>query len=164
MYHDQVKAFLDEFGADRVKIILFEDLKLDTPGVCRDIFRFLEVNDSFTPNTEVVYNPSGKSKSEWLMDFVLSPSTLKSVFKKVVPWRARQRIKHALGHKVMTKVTIPDQARQELVTIFEPEIRRLEKLLDRDLSAWLGFEGGGLTPVYHIDCPPAWTALEVLEE
>ena len=93
------------------------------------------------PNTEVVYNPSGKPKSERLVDFALSPSMLKNVFKKVVPWRARQRIKNALGQKVMTKVTIPDQARQELTTLFAPEIRRLEKLLDRDLSAWLALKG-----------------------
>jgi hypothetical protein len=141
MYHDQVKAYLDEFGADRVKIILFEDLKQDALGVCRDIFRFLEVDDTFVPKTEVVYNPSGKPKSEWLVDFVLSPSTVKSLFKKVVPWQARQRIKHALGQKVMTKVTMPEQARQELINLYKPEIGRLEKLLDRDLSAWLTVRG-----------------------
>ena len=49
MYYDQVKAYLENFS--EVKIYLYDDLKKDPLSLVQDIYRFLEVNDSFTPKS-----------------------------------------------------------------------------------------------------------------
>ncbi len=139
MYYDQVKAYLDEFGTNRVKVILFEDLVHQTLEVCRDIFDFLEVDNTFIPNTDAIYNRSGKPKCAKLLKYALSPSLVKSIFKSVVPHSSRVRIKQALGKKVVTKVSMPEHVQKELVNLYRPEIIRLEKLLNRDLRSWLTF-------------------------
>ena len=136
-YYDQVKAYMDEFGNKRVKIILFDDLKRDAKVVCRDIFSFLGVDPSYSPNTDMVYNPSGKPKSEWLIKLILSPSLIKGAFKKVVPWRVRQQIKHLIAQRIMTKTSMPQDVREELIKYYEPGINRLQEFIDRDLGHWL---------------------------
>nr|WP_321403143.1 sulfotransferase [uncultured Desulfobacter sp.] len=137
MYHDQIKAYQDEFGKDRVKIFLFDDLKKDAGRICKEIFLFLGVDPDYTPDTNQIYNPSGKPKSELLKNLIISPNILKSVVKKVIPKPRRQQLKHMAARKLMTKVEMPAAARTTLKRQFEPEIRRLSRLLDRDLGHWL---------------------------
>jgi sulfotransferase family protein len=48
-YHDPVKRWLDLFGRDRVKIILFDDLVRDPGRVVRDLYAFLDVDPTFVP-------------------------------------------------------------------------------------------------------------------
>jgi hypothetical protein len=137
MYHDQIKAYQDEFGKDRVKIFLFDDLKKDAGQICKEIFLFLNVDPDYTPDTTQIYNPSGKPKSEFLKDVLISPNFLKSALKKIIPRPKRQQLKHMAARKLLTKVEMPRAAREILKRQFEPEIHRLSGLLDRDLRHWL---------------------------
>lgn len=137
MYHDQIKAYQNEFGKDRVKIFLFDDLKKDADRVCKEIFLFLGVDPAYTPDTNQIYNPSGKPKSELLKNLIISPNILKRVVKKMIPKPRRQQLKHMAARKLMTKVEMPAAARTILKRQFEPEIQRLSGLLDRDLGHWL---------------------------
>lgn len=137
MYHDQIKAFQNEFGKDRVKIFLFDDFKKDACLICKEIFLFLGVNPDYLPDTNQIFNPSGKPKSELLKNLIISPNILKGVLKKIIPKRKRQQLKHMAARKLITKVEMPDAARATLKKQFEPEIHRLELLLDRNLEHWL---------------------------
>jgi len=137
MYHDQVKAYQDEFGKDRVKIFLFDDLKNDAGRICKEIFLFLGVDPDYLPDTNRIYNPSGKPKSELLKNLIISPNFLKRVLKKMIPKPRRQQLKHMAARKLMTKVEMPVAARTILKRQFEPEIHRLSRLLDLDLGHWL---------------------------
>lgn len=55
-YHAQVKRWYDRFGRDRVRVFLYEDLCSDPIGVAKEIFRFLGVDDSFTPEVGEIHN------------------------------------------------------------------------------------------------------------
>lgn len=137
MYFHQVKAYLDEFGKQSVKIFLFEDLQEDPSRVCKDIFQFLEVDSRFQPEHYPRFNPSGEPRNRWLINFLLMPGKLKNALKPFIPWHMRQQMKNWLGRRMIKKMTLPDNIRQELIEIYKDDIRQLEKLIHRDLSNWL---------------------------
>jgi hypothetical protein len=135
-YHDQVKAYLDAFGPERVIVFLFEDLRKSPRAVCERIFRFLGVDPSFRPRTEVAYNPSGKPKSMWLHRLLLAPSLLRKIAGRLLPYETKKRILHFLARVTLKKVNMAPETRRGLVAYYRDEVSRLEKLIGRDLSAW----------------------------
>ena len=80
-FYHQVKAYLDNF--DQVKIHLFDDLKKDKIGLVKDIFKFLGVDPSFTPDMSVKYNVSGVPKNKFIHKFLMQPNTLKNIIKPI---------------------------------------------------------------------------------
>src|SRR5215208_6777123 len=57
-YYAQVKRYFDTFGRDQVGVWLYEDLRNDTIGTLREVFRFLDVDECFVPDASMEYNPS----------------------------------------------------------------------------------------------------------
>lgn len=57
LYHDQVKRYLDAFGAGQVKIFLFEDMTHDPGRTVRETYEFLTVDPEFVPAIEI-HNPT----------------------------------------------------------------------------------------------------------
>ncbi|WP_353686678.1 sulfotransferase [Thermodesulfovibrio sp. 3462-1] len=56
LYYEQVKRYLDTFPKDNVKILLYEDFKLNTYEVIKDIFSFLGVENNFySPKFEHIF-------------------------------------------------------------------------------------------------------------
>ena len=59
LYSEQVKRYLDLFGEDRFKVILFDDIQDDIQKVMKDLYQTLGVDNSFVANTNTRYNVSG---------------------------------------------------------------------------------------------------------
>lgn len=57
LYHDQVKRYLDTFGAGQVKIFLFEDMTREPGRTVRETFEFLTVDPEFLPAIDI-HNPT----------------------------------------------------------------------------------------------------------
>lgn len=137
-YHDSVKAFLDNFSS--VKIILTEDQEKRPQQVLRDIFRFLDVDPNCDINTEIRYNMSGKPKSQWLHQFFFEGNVARKFAQPIVRTlfspETRMRIAQKIQEKNLTRLTINPDTRKRLHTYFEEDIRKMETLLNRDLSLW----------------------------
>ncbi len=140
-YTAQVKRYMDQFDADQLLVILFDDFTKDTAGVYRQVLGFLDVDRDYQPDFAVV-NPNKMQRSAALHRFLLSPPTLgKRLSRALVPRPLRQ----AAGDKLRQWNTVyrkrppmDEQLRQQLREEFTPEIKELAQLIDRDLSAWLG--------------------------
>lgn len=141
MYHDQVSRYLDCFGADHVKVILYEDFKANTEGVYRDVLRFLGVDAEVSVDLQV-YNSNRQIKSQRLHRRLFrnhhSFGMLRTVGRKVVPRRFRKRIFRALmdlnvDHR--PRPMMSPEVRTALAAQFKPEIERLSQLIGRDLTA-----------------------------
>ena len=50
MYANQVKRFIEEFGMERILIVIYDDFKKDTGGTMQKIYSFLQVDPSFKPD------------------------------------------------------------------------------------------------------------------
>lgn len=136
LYYEQVKAYKENF--ENVKVYLFEDLKSDPKNLIKDIFEFLEVDSNFTPdNLKEKFNVSGMPKNKLLHNFLHNKNILKSIVKTFIPPSYRRKIIQNLKLKNMKKVPMKFEDRNYLKEFYRDDIRKLEKLIDRDLSHWL---------------------------
>lgn len=138
MYADSVKAFLENFS--NVKVILNEDLEKTPQLVLRDIFRFLGIDPNCDVNTDIRYNMSGKPKSQWLHQFFFEGNMARKLARPIVRRlfspETRIRISQKIQQKNLTRLTINPETKSRLQLFFEDDVRRLEGILQRDLSVW----------------------------
>lgn len=136
-YHRQLKPFFETFPERQIRVFLFDDLESDAASVVREIFRFLEVDDSFSPNVEVRYRVSGAPKSEQVHRALRSSSLIKSVAKRVLPNSMRASAKARLQARNTVRQSISAEDRGRLNDLYREDIEQLQDLLDRDLARWL---------------------------
>lgn len=138
MYADSVNAFLENFS--NVKVILNEDLEKTPQLVLRDIFRFLGIDPNCDVNTDIRYNVSGKPKSQWLHQFFFEGNMARKLARPIVRRlfspETRIRISQKIQQKNLTRLTINPETKSRLQLFFEEDVRRLEGILQRDLSVW----------------------------
>lgn len=153
MYASNLKRWLAHFDRKQVHIVFSDDIKRDPAGVMREVFRFLDVDPNFVPqsltqqgaNVRQGVSPRsgflGKAYTHvysFLVRFIYRPVRrvigLKSASAIKDTLRARQimsAIFHKRGYPKMAAAT-----RAELCKRFEADVRELEAMTGRDLSAW----------------------------
>lgn len=136
LYYNQVKAFKENFK--NVRIYLSEDLKSDPQGLLKDIFEFLGADSDFIPdNLKVIYNVSGVPKNKLLHKFLHDKLIIKSLIKPFIPFLLREKIVKNLKNKNLIKIAMKDEDKNYLREFYREDIKKLENLIDRDLSHWL---------------------------
>jgi hypothetical protein len=133
-YYPQVKRYFDTFGRDKVQVYLFEDLNADPDNVLRDVFEFLGVDTTFTPNTSLKHNIGGIPRNEplhrsvvWLWQNMPAVGALfPSGFRRVVK-----------GRLLAETPSLLPEVRRRLVEEYREDILNLQDLIQRDLSRWL---------------------------
>lgn len=136
-YYHQVKRYLDLFGRDQVKVLIFEEFLQAPQKSFIEIFNFLEVTSSFKPQIKQV-NPGGVIRSkqiEWIIqqEFPL--------IKNIIPlvWRDKIRtFMRDVNVKTGEKPVLSPEMRQKLTKMFSEDVNLLESLLGRKL--WKHFE------------------------
>ncbi len=146
LYHKQIKAYYDVFGPERVGIWLYEDLKEDPRGVAKNVFRFLDVDDSFVPDTSLRHNPASVPKNSVSRVVIRGMNVAFPLAKKVVPStsvRARDQWDYKVRRLVNEWILVDKpppfdlDLRARLIGDYREDILRLQTLTDLDLSDWL---------------------------
>lgn len=138
-YARHLQPYWDRFGTDRLACHLFEDLEADPASVMHDIFRFLDIDPDFVPDTSVRHNASGVAKSRLLQPFMRKTKLSRSVRRMLprsVGQRALARVE-AWRSRNLTKPLIAPGVRRQLVDLYRADIEILQQRLGRDLSGWL---------------------------
>jgi hypothetical protein len=129
-----VRRYIDTFGKDNVKIILFDELADDPVREVQQVFRFLGVDDTFVPVIKV-HNPAGGILNipRFWEDTGLFLKTFQFVFSK----NLIKKIPH-LVRNVNRKPLLPINplTEKKMRENYDDDIRRLEQLTGKDLSAW----------------------------
>lgn len=139
-YHAQLKRYFDVFERRQMRIYLYEDLSSRPVETVQDIFRFLEVDDSFTPDVGARYNVSGIAKSKVLHRAFLELSLIRPLVEPLLSEKRRQRVLRAASHlkkRNLDKPAISPEVRQKLIETYRVDVSKLQQLIQRDLSAWL---------------------------
>lgn len=137
-YYAQLKRYLDVFERDQIRVYLYEDLKADPSRLVQNVFRFLEVEDTFVPEVSVRENPAGTPRSEIYSKLVDKPNPVKSLLKPLVPERVRKRIIASLSARNLTeRPPLSQEIRRGLIEVYREDILKLQNLIGRDLSGWL---------------------------
>jgi hypothetical protein len=143
-YSPHVQKYLDTFGRQRVHVLLFEDLVQRPEQTYCQILSFLGVEPGFVPEFRAHNVTADKSSRNLaLRRFYRSHRRLRLATKFVrrVAWPLFSRI--SIGKLLVplfNEVDFPGQVdpelRRRLLREHRPEIDRLARLLDRDLSIW----------------------------
>jgi hypothetical protein len=135
-YAQQLQRYYDRFDKSRIRVYLNEEMKQDAPGVLTDIFGFLDVDDSFMPDTSVSYNEGGVPKHKLLNAVLTRPSVFKRVLRPLMP-TAAMKFYTRLKHGNLDKPPLDAEVRARLVALYHDDVLRLQDMLGKDLSAWL---------------------------
>lgn len=139
-YYKQVNHYIDSFGRENVKICLYDDFVLDSMAVMKEIFRFLGVDEGFSPNIAVRYNVGPIVRSESFEKFLVKyDHPIKKVLRPLLLNTIGRKYTEALVNYFMFRNTfnIKPRTRKRLIGLYKKDILKLEGLIDRDLSGWL---------------------------
>jgi len=131
-YYEQLSYYYKLFPKDQIHICLNDDLQKDAQQTIANIFKYLEVDPAFIPNTSERAGASGIPKSGFIYRFIKNPQ-IKSILKPIVPKGWGYKVERS----ILDKPKIDPQIRQELLDLYREEILKLQDLIDRDLTRWL---------------------------
>jgi hypothetical protein len=140
-YYQQLKRYFDRFPQENIKIILYEDLRQDQNTVLKEIFKFLDVDPNFEPDLSVKFNVSGEQKSKFIHTLTLllfeNPNPIRWFSRNLIPERLRWKVTNHVRRLNLKKQSIPADIKAELINQYREDIKKLETLINRDLSKWL---------------------------
>jgi hypothetical protein len=137
-YADALERWLDTFGRDRVAVYLDEDLRAVPERVMAALYAFLGVDPAFRPDLTTKHNVGkGMPRSAAVQRLIFRDSPLKRLAQRLLPRALRRRGVGALVRLNRAgRPTLTPEERREFAAVYRDDVRRLERLLGRDLSAW----------------------------
>lgn len=138
-FSEQVNRYFDEFGHENVLVLLYEDFVSDFHAAFRTILTFLGLPETFIPEFKQV-NANKRARSKIITHILAKPPTmLRSLGKLFLTRTVRSRMIASLRHantRYVSRPPLDAELRASLFQEFLPEIERLSRVLQRDLSVW----------------------------
>jgi hypothetical protein len=137
MVSHYLRTYLDAFPRANILIHFYEDFARDTQGVMASISRFLGVDDEFQFDVQRIHNRSGGRIRNSTVGGLWSSSL--PIRKALRPWLP-QSLRDGMFRKITDKtdkVPIRPETRRRLIEVYRDDVQTLERMTDRDLSAWL---------------------------
>ena len=135
-YHDQLARYFDLFPRNRIHIFLFEDLQRNPLGTVQDVYRFLEVDATFSPDFTTPHNVGGMPSSR-VLERVLTNRRLRSAVEPIIPTRFANWMRGIRTRNMEKPPPLSRELRGELTERFRVDIARTSELIGRSLDHWL---------------------------
>lgn len=141
-YYDHLVRYLDYFSRENVLVMLFDDFKKDRRSFIKDLYAFLDVDDSFVPKSlGVRMNPARQPRFKVINRMAFHTSWL---FRKLdmlslfdVAKRSNFVQKLLFGKEYgQGYPEMPPATRKRLQDIFQNQIENLGSLIERNLQGW----------------------------
>lgn len=143
-YYLPIKHYFEKFGQARVKVFFYDDLCENPHSFMREMYQYLEVDDTFIPNTnrkaQVAKVPKNQTVNNLLQRKNLLRNTAASIMKTVMPVETRQKLRDRLinfNSQAKQEAPLSKEERQQLIELYREDILNLQDLVGRDLSTWL---------------------------
>ncbi len=140
-FTSQVQRYLDIFGRNNVRIVLYDDILSDIRKEYRSLLRYLGVDDQdFLPDFNII-NGNKQARFPGLQRFVRYPpkwfiGLTRAWVPKGLALDIRARVL-SRNVRFSSRETLDVSLRRSLALEFESEILSLGSLIGRDLSGWL---------------------------
>ncbi len=138
-YHEGVKRYIDAFGAERVKVVLYEEFRAKPEGTVAELFDFLGVTR--VPVENAVANPSMARRSQGLARLVKwRPASVRLAIAALPVGLRRAALAKVdrMNSKPAARASLPENLKAELDAYVAGDVAALGALIGRDLSGWLG--------------------------
>ncbi len=138
LYYNQLKKYYNLFDKKQIKIILFQDLINNPKKTTKEVFNFLEVDDTFNSDTSIKANVSGVPKGliGWIIMKIRKYNLIPNIeFSRILPSVIVTIILKTIYSK-------PDKLDKKLINkltnkYYKKDIKKLELLIEKNLSHWL---------------------------
>ena len=136
-YSQQITRFTNVFNKEKIHFIIFDDLKENPNIVIQKVFEFLQVDSSFLPDLKI-RNAAHPVRNLYLRRiFKFHPYLDKLNF-----YTRKSRVRQFIGDFIASNIegknklepVIREETRNRLKIELKPEVEKLSKLLNRDLS------------------------------
>jgi hypothetical protein len=151
-YAPALRQIYDLFPENHVKVLIYEDFVRDPSNTCHAVFEFLELETSFEPRTNVVYNayrePSSRAAGALVRWLRRRDNSVKRVAQRTLPPAAFDRIGNrllGLSQREAHADDMPANLRERLGEYYRPLNCDLAQMLQQDLSHWTGMGTGVAT-------------------
>lgn len=143
LYAQHLTNIYRHFPKEQVTVILYRDFKKDSLKECKNIFDKIGVNTDFSPNVEMKYNVTKKTRSQLYANmihrFLKNENPIKKAIKLFIPGRFVYRYGEFLREVNKTQQThesINEDVKKFLIDFYKPQNAELEKMIGKDLSDW----------------------------
>ena len=143
-YHNQLKHYFDEFGPDTVKVYLYHELCENAVKLMQDMYCFIGVDGTFSPNTATKAQVAKIPKNKMLNTLIKTKNPVRSfaasALRLFFPEAVRRKLRSGIIEiNLQDKESAPlsSSDRQLLLDYYHEDILKLQDLLQRDLSVWL---------------------------
>ena len=135
-YDEQLQRYVERFDREQLCIFLHEDLVEDAASVARQAFEHVGVDPGVELREDRRVNKSGVPEHRWVHRGLQALQPVKEALAPVIPqglvdWANR------LKNSNLQKPEMRPATRRRLIETYRPHVRRLESIVDRDLSHWL---------------------------
>jgi hypothetical protein len=143
-YAEKLKRYFDLFDRSQIKLIFLEDLQKNSISVIRELFQYLEVDETFVPEISKVHNLGGIPTSRTLHSLArygfLPPRMyyrMSAMLKPLVP-RFMVNFRRKMMRMSLDKPPpMAPEIRQQLIDFYREDILKTQELIQKDLSSWL---------------------------
>ena len=138
----QVERWLDEFGSDRMRVIVFDDFVADTASEYARLLSFIGVEPTQLPTSFAIHNPSHRRRQGPVGAIIRSP-LVRWLSRRAAPSLIGERRASELGRRTGLRQTaryekvrkpLDESIRAQMAEEFLPEVERLGQLLGRRLD------------------------------
>ncbi len=146
-YAEQIERFLKFFPKENMFFIIFEtEFITNRKNTIISLLKFLGVDSGINIDLNIKSNQASIYRWKSLRDFIYKPNHIKKIGKFFMPNKKfRRRIIRALDKINQKKIKPPELTKtfkKELLDrFFLDEIKKLSKLIEKDLSVWLEING-----------------------
>lgn len=131
-YSKPVKKYLDIFGKNQVKIIIFEEFIQNSDKIIKEILNFLGIEYSSPIITTKVYNPYGAPKNKFSQK-LLASNIIKKIATKLFSHDFVKSTAEQFLIKNIPKPRMLEKDRLFLKELYKNDVKKLEKILNRSL-------------------------------
>lgn len=140
-YYQHLRRYYDRFSPGQMRIYLYEDLKEKALSTLQDMFAFLQINETFQPDTSIRHMSGGVPRNNLWRAVLFWLNRSKVVLRPFLPARVRHTLRDTLygvTQKALETQPPPTlETRQAILDIYREDILKLQDLISRDLSAWM---------------------------
>lgn len=144
LYAEQLERYHEIFSPGQLRVYLHEKFDDDPMSVIKDVFSFLEIDNTFAPDIGKRHNPTlveQKGAADRLISGLkrrlLSPSSKLDTGNDLMVGLVNSNVSSAANVRLVKPPAMDKDLRKGLALYFESDVAKLSKLLGKDLSHWL---------------------------
>ena len=130
-YSEYVKRYIEEFGQNQVKIIIFEEFIKEPRRIVKEVLEFLGVDSEPPENVGQTYNPYGEPRGN-VAQKILKSNTIRRLVKRV-PQNLKWKIKEDVLLKQVKKPKLSKEDESVLKSFYRSDAKKIQEIINKKI-------------------------------